>query len=141
MACMDYCVWSRLSEALLQKQPQEHPEDAPSLGSGVLRVYPSPQVCSAVTFYICILARMSLLNWFAAEITHKGILNVKRSLCRQRRCHLKYDLLDFKWSLLNALSPFIAEWTHLLLSGPHVPLVRADLKAPVQCSPCKKKKN
>lgn len=33
------------------------------------------------------------------------------------------------------------EWTHLLLSGPHVPLVPADLKAPVQCSPCKKNKN
>lgn len=31
------------------------------------------------------------------------------------------------------------EWTHLLLSGPHVPLVLADLTAPVQCSPCKKK--
>lgn len=31
------------------------------------------------------------------------------------------------------------EWTHLLLSGPHVPLVLADLTAPVQCSPCKNK--
>lgn len=57
----------------------------------------------------------------------------------QRPCQLKYDLLGFKWSFLNALSPFFAEWTHLLLSGPHVPLVRADLKAPVQCSPCLKK--
>lgn len=35
----------------------------------------------------------------------------------------------------------LLEWTHLLLSGPHVPLVLADLKAPVQCSPCKEEKS
>lgn len=48
-------------------------------------------------------------------------------------------------STTTSLSPVSAfsslsfpERTHLLLSGPHVPLVLADLKAPVQRSPCKK---
>jgi len=86
-------------------------------------------------------------------MTRGGILNVKRGICmlrhRQPPGNMKRRTLHvfrvWRWSgnmFLCLLSPLhLPEWTHLLLSGPHVPLVPADPKAPVQCSPCKKQSN
>lgn len=53
---------------------------------------------------------------------------------------LRLERDDNRLVFLSSLLPLVPEWTHLLLSGPHVPLVPAELKAPVQCSPCKKEK-
>lgn len=94
------------------------------------------------------------LGSVGAEMTPRGILNARLSLyaaaplppeniicwaskgvCLSFRCDDNPLMCFSAFSFLSFL-----EWTHLLLSGPHVPLVVADLKAPVQCSPCKKKK-
>lgn len=63
------------------------------------------------------------------------ICRASKGVCLRFKCDDNPLMCLFPFSFLS-----FPERTHLLLSGPHVPLVPADLKAPVQCSPCKKKK-
>ncbi len=113
---------------------------------------PSLQRNDCETVHICVHRKMSSswISWCWNDTQRNSKCHTE-SLCRSTTATWKYYLLSFKRSLLRftcdcnplvCLSSFsflsFPEWTHLLLSGPHVPLVPADLKAPVQCSPCKK---
>lgn len=80
---------------------------------GALNAKPQPGCCFAAVNFLCRVSEHPP-EVKSATITH--------------RCFFPFSLLSF------------SEWTHLLLSGPHVPLVLADLKAPVQHSPCIKRK-
>lgn len=63
------------------REPQEHPEDAPSLGSGGPRFTLPLRFALSRPFTSVFSLECHSVEPVAAEMTRRGILNVKPSLC------------------------------------------------------------